>query len=94
MRYVFKRSTNFRERTTLSFSEERIHYRTHSVDSALDWSLFTGLIERRAVPFALQGPAGLRHHFETVVASEGAQAAFPRARAQESLGMTRRLVVA
>ncbi len=45
LRYVFKRSAKFHERTTLSFSEERIHYKTPSIDSTLDWSLFTGLIE-------------------------------------------------
>ncbi len=45
VRYVFKRSARFQERTTLSFSEECIHYKTPSIDSTLDWSLFTGLIE-------------------------------------------------
>lgn len=45
VRYMFKRSAKFHERTTLSFSEEGIHYKTPSIDSTIDWSLFTGLIE-------------------------------------------------
>lgn len=45
VRYMFKRSAKFQERTTLSFSEERIHYKTASIDSALAWSVFTGLVE-------------------------------------------------
>ncbi len=49
VRYTFKRSAKFQERTTLSFSEERIHYKTPSIESTLDWSLFTGLIEDDAL---------------------------------------------
>ncbi len=49
VRHVFKRSAKFQERTTLAFSEERIHYRTPSIDSTIDWSLFTGLIEDDAL---------------------------------------------
>jgi hypothetical protein len=45
VRYMFKRTAKFQERTTISFSDERIHYKTPSIDSTLDWSLFTGLIE-------------------------------------------------
>ena len=45
VRYVFRRTKKFHERTRLSFSEERIHYWTPSIDSALDWSLFSRLVE-------------------------------------------------
>ncbi|MCG3179752.1 MAG: hypothetical protein BIFFINMI_02095 [Phycisphaerae bacterium] len=45
VRYKFKRSAKFRDRSTLSFSEECIHYKTPSIDSTLDWSLFVGFIE-------------------------------------------------
>ena len=45
VRYVFKMSAKFQERTKLSFSDERVHYKTRSIDSTLDWSLFTGLLE-------------------------------------------------
>src|SRR5215475_2870568 len=49
VRYMFKRSAKFQERTTLSFSEERIHYKTPLIDSTLDWNLFSGLIEDDAL---------------------------------------------
>jgi len=45
VRYVFKRSPKFHEHTTLSFSEAHIHYKTPSIDSTIDWGLFSGLIE-------------------------------------------------
>jgi hypothetical protein len=45
VRYMFKRSAKFQERTALSFSEDRIHYKTPSIDSTIDWSLFTGVLE-------------------------------------------------
>jgi hypothetical protein len=45
VRYVFKRSARFHEHTTLAFSEAHIHYKTPSIDSTLDWALFSGLIE-------------------------------------------------
>lgn len=44
-RWVFERSAKFRERTSLSFSEECIRYRTPSIDSTLDWTLFGELLE-------------------------------------------------
>ena len=49
VRYMFKRSAKFQERATLSFSEERIHYKTPLIDSTLDWNLFSGLIEDDAL---------------------------------------------
>ena len=45
VRYMFKRTPKFHERTILAFSEEQICYKTPSIDSKLDWSLFTGLLE-------------------------------------------------
>ena len=45
VRYMFKRSPKFHERTRLSFSEDRIHYKTPSIDSTIDWNLFTEVIE-------------------------------------------------
>jgi hypothetical protein len=49
VRYTFKRSAKFREHTRLSFAEENVHYKTASIDSTLDWSLFSGLIEDEAL---------------------------------------------
>ncbi|MEZ4364146.1 MAG: YcxB family protein [Kofleriaceae bacterium] len=45
VRYMFKRTAKFHERTTLSFSEEHVTYKTPSIDSTIDWRLFTGLLE-------------------------------------------------
>lgn len=45
VRYVFRRTAKFHERTALTFSDEQIRYKTPSIDSTLDWSLFTDLVE-------------------------------------------------
>lgn len=49
VRYVFTRSPKFREPTTLTFTDERIHYKTASIESTLDWSIFAELVEDDAL---------------------------------------------
>lgn len=49
VRYVFKRSKKFHERTSVTFSEQGIHYRTPSIDSTLDWGIFSELVEDDAL---------------------------------------------
>ncbi|HEY3806564.1 MAG TPA: YcxB family protein [Kofleriaceae bacterium] len=45
VRYTFARSPKFHEHTQLTFSAERIHYKTPSIDSTIEWNLFTDLVE-------------------------------------------------
>lgn len=47
--YMFKRSPKFREPTTLTFTDDHIHYKTASIDSTLDWSIFAELVEDDAL---------------------------------------------
>ena len=45
VRYVFRRSTQFHQHTTLTFDEDHIHYQTASIDSRVSWNLYRGVIE-------------------------------------------------
>ena len=45
VRYVFKRTPKFHEETTLTFDDEKILYKTPSIDSTLQWDMFKGFLE-------------------------------------------------
>ena len=45
VRYAYKRTAKFHERTTLTFADECIGYQTPSVQSTLAWDLFSELVE-------------------------------------------------
>jgi hypothetical protein len=77
VRYMFKRSAKFHERTMLAFSEDNVRYKTPSIDSTIDWSLFTGLIEDGEL-FLLpyQAPRTYALVPKRAFASEAAQAEF------------------
>ena len=44
-KYRFKRNPKHAEVNRLAFSATQIHFRTPSIDSKIDWSLYDGLIE-------------------------------------------------
>lgn len=78
-RHVFKRSKKFHERTSLTFSEPRIHYRTPSIDSTLDWGLFSELVEDDALFLLLyRAPRAYAVIPKRAFATEAAQAEFRR----------------
>lgn len=45
VRHMFRRTPKFHEHTVVTFGDERIHYRTPSIDTNLDWGVFAELIE-------------------------------------------------
>lgn len=44
-RFRFRQNPKFRELNRISFGDEEVHFKTDSIDSRLNWSLYDGMLE-------------------------------------------------